>query len=67
MHESKWTLRIEVSTNLPDYFTEKKYDASYSMHAKREAPLWDMSNWIGNVGVGMLCGGGGCLSGGMNC
>lgn len=24
MHESKWTLRIEVSTNLPDYFTEKK-------------------------------------------
>lgn len=34
------------------------------MHARREAPLWDMSNWIGNVGFGMLCGGGGCLSGG---
>jgi len=68
MHESKWTLRIEVSTNLPDYFTEENY-VGYSMHARLLCPLtfrdlikcdlWgsmvgDMSNWVGNVG-GINC------------
>jgi len=65
MHESKWTLRIEVSTNLPDYFT-KENDVSYSMHARREAPYFikcvvlkgsmvgDMSNWVWDLGMSGL-------------